>query len=129
MLLYEVDNKPKKLSFDLLDRAIYFASEFLGLTNLNWLNVEFETLKKHQYGFCLYDDEEIVITVAKRLSVHDIIVTIFHEMIHVKQYIDGRLEEGSRWMGQVYNCDYNELPWEKEAFELEKLMLEQFGDF
>jgi len=124
-MFYEVENLPKKLSIDLLDRAVAFASEFLGLCDID-LNIEFDTLKKHQCGFCLYDEDEIIITVARRLSVKEIIATIFHEMIHVKQYVDGRLEEGSKWMGEVYSCDYDDLPWEQEAFEIEKVMIVDF---
>ena len=128
-MFYEVENEPKKLSLDLLDRAVLFASDFLELSTLDFLNIEFETLKKYQCGFCLYDEDEVIITVAKRLSVHEIIVTIFHELIHVNQYVDGRLEQGSKWLGKVYSCDYDELPWEKEAFEIEQVMMKQFGDF
>jgi hypothetical protein len=126
-MIYELNNEPKKLSIDLLDRAVAFAADFLGI-DVD-LSIEFETLKNHQCGFCEYDEDEVVITLAKRLSVREIIATLFHEMIHVKQYIDGRLEEGSKWMGEVYDCAYDELPWEQEAFEIEQIMMEKFGDF
>lgn len=123
-MIYEVENLPKKVSLDLLDRAVSFAADFLDL-DVDLL-VEFENLKKHQCGFCDYDEDEVVITIAKRLSVHEMIVTLFHEMVHVKQYAEGRLEQVGVWLGQKYDCDYCDLPWEIEAHEMEQVMMEQF---
>jgi len=123
-MIYEVENLPKKLSADLLDRAVAFAAEFLGL-DVDLL-IEFETLKKHQCGFCDYDEDEVIITIAKRLSLKEMIVTLFHEMIHVKQYADGRLEQISIWMGEKFDCAYEDLPWEIEAHAIEKEMMEKF---
>ena len=132
-MIYEVENIPKKVPLDLLDRAMAFASDFLEL-DVDLL-VSFQSLKKHQCGFCDYsndcdydyDQDEVVITIAKRLSVHEIIVTLFHEMVHVKQYSEGRLEQIGVWLGQKYDCDYADLPWEIEAHETEQIMMEQFG--
>jgi hypothetical protein len=130
-MIYEVENLPKKVSLDLLDRAMTFASEFLEL-DVDVL-VSFQSLKKHQYGFCDYscnegdyDEDEVVITIANRLSVQEMIVTLFHEMIHVKQYVEGRLEQVGVWLGQKYECAYDQLPWEIEAHEMEKVMTEIF---
>ena len=125
-MIYEVENLPKKVSLDLLDRAVSFAADFLDL-EVDLL-IEFESLKKHQCGFCDYDADEIILTISKRLSVQEMIVTLFHEMIHVKQYADGRLEQVGVWLGKKYECAYNQLPWEIEAHEMEKVMMEKFGE-
>ena len=125
-MIYEVENLPKKLTLDLLDRAVLFASEFLQLDV--GLMISFQSLKKHQCGFCDYDQDETVITIAKRLSKRETIKTLFHEMVHVKQYAEGRLEQVGVWLGQKYDCDYAELPWEIEAYQLEQVMMEQFGE-
>ena len=125
-MIYEVENLPKKLSLDLLDRAILFASEFLQL-DVDML-ISFESLRNHQCGFCDYDQDETVITIAKRLSKNEIIKTLFHEMVHVKQYTDGRLDQNFTWKGQTYDCAYVDLPWEIEAHEMEKVMMEKFGE-
>lgn len=125
-MIYEVENLPKKVSLDLLDRAVSFAADFLEL-DVDLL-VEFGNLKKHQCGFLDYDEDEVVITIAKRLSVHEMIVTLFHEMVHVKQYAEGRLEQVGVWLGQKYDCDYVDLPWEVEAHEMEQVMMEKFGE-
>ena len=60
----------------------------------------------------------------------EILRTIFHELVHVKQYIAGELtSEGEimRWNGTVYIGAYELLPWEVEAFELEEVMMKSFG--
>lgn len=123
-MIYEVENLPKRVSVDVLDSALSFASNFLEL-DID-LVLEFESLKKHQCAFLDYDEGEVTITIAKRLSLQELIRTLFHEMVHVKQYADGRLEHVGVWMGQKYDCDYVDLPWEQEAFYLEQIMYEQF---
>jgi hypothetical protein len=45
-MFYEVENLPKKVSLDLLDRAVTFAADFLEI-DVDLL-IEFESLKKHQ---------------------------------------------------------------------------------
>lgn len=123
-MIYEVENLPKKISLDLLDRAVSFASEFLEL-DVD-LVLQFDSLKRHQCGLCDYDEEEVVIIIAKRLSVQNIVTTLFHEMVHVKQYTEGRLNHGNVWLGKHHDTSYADAPWEIEAYELEEKMSEKF---
>lgn len=125
VMIYEVLNTPKKLDTALLDKAVSFACDYLDL-DVD-LTIEFESLKRHQCGFCDYDDDEVIVTIAKRLSLHEMLVTLFHELIHVHQYASGRLQHGSKWLGKVYKCAYEELPWEIEAHEMESVMMKEFG--
>jgi len=56
-----------------------------------------------------------------------------HEIVHVRQYLTGDLEEmgdgtSMRWKGNLFldfetNYEYNLLPWEVEAFQTEKELL------
>ena len=61
-------------------------------------------------------------------SQEDIIRSIFHELVHVRQTDDGYLSlDGNSWKGFLYRTkemevDYDHLPWEKEAAELEEKM-------
>lgn len=123
-MIYEVNNVPKKLDIALLDKAVSFACDYLKL-DVD-LTIEFESLKKHQCGFCDYDEDEVIVTIAKRLSLREMLVTLFHELIHVHQYASGRLEHGGKWLGKVYDCAYIELPWEVEAHEMEGVMMKKF---
>ena len=125
-MIYEVINLPKKLEITLLDKAISFACDYLDM-EVNF-TIEFVPMKKYHFGLCDYDEEEIIISIGKGLSKKDIIRTLFHELVHVKQHSDGRLQNGSpqRWLGQVYDESYMNLPWEIEAFDLEEKMMVDF---
>ena len=125
-MIYEVINQPRKIETVLLDRAVSFACDYLQV-DVD-LIIEFETLKHHQYGLCDYDEDEVTIIIAKRLSPKDAVRTLFHELVHLKQYVDGRLEAESpqRWLGAVIEDSYENLPWEVEAFDLENKMMEAF---
>lgn len=123
-MIYEVINQPKKIETALLDRAVSFASRYLSI-DID-LTIEFETLKHHQYGFCDYDEDEIIITIAKRLSPKDVVRTLFHELVHVQQYSEGRLQNGNIWFGEKVEIIYKDYPWEIEAFEVEQKMIEAF---
>lgn len=126
LMIYEIVNKPKKIETALLDRAVSFACDYLNI-DADFI-LQFESLKNYQCGFCDYDEDEIVVTIAKRLALKDVVRTIFHELVHVKQYADGRLETGSPqiWMGEAIQGDYETLPWEIEAFKLETKMMKAF---
>ena len=126
-MIYEIANKPKRIETVLLDSAVSFACSYLKLDTD--VVIEFETLQKHQCGFCDYDEEyaEAIVTVAKRLSQKEIIRTVFHELVHVKQYETGRLKHNKIWKGKlVESDDYENFPWEIEAFDLEEKMMKIF---
>jgi hypothetical protein len=71
------------------------------------------------------------ILIKKRLGEQEIIKTIAHEMVHVKQYVYGELNEYmSMWKGTEVSeddYDYYDSPWEIEAFELENKLYNQFN--
>ena len=95
-------------------------------------------------GYCDGDDEYIQIEIARsdlqgRIRMDDLKINIAHEMIHAQQIASGRLinkgfvlvEDPIRgnkfmaakqiWEGKEYvGCKYDEQPWEKEAYSLEK---------
>jgi hypothetical protein len=125
-MIYEAYNQPKKLATALLDRAVAFACEYLQL-DVD-IDIKFENLPISQFGYCDYDEDEMIIIISKRLSKKEILQTLFHEFVHVKQYIDGRLESGSpqKWMGIPVDADYKNRPWEIEAFVLEEKMMKEF---
>lgn len=127
-MYYTTSNKPKHIVHSTLDQVIAFACNYLDL-DID-LEVRFEKLRDFQYGYCDYDEDEVLITISQYLSEADTIRTIFHELVHVKQYDDGRLEAGSpqRWMGSEYDEDYENLPWEVEAYDLEQKMVDIYAE-
>ena len=88
--------------------------------------VSFEDIDN--YGFCLEEDSnrEFTVTIRKGLSIQELIGTLVHEMIHVKQYARKELRNvngRTLWKKKDFtDVDYNDAPWEKEAYELEKTL-------
>ena len=62
---------------------------------------------------------------------HDILETLAHEMVHIKQYAYGETNEyGTRWRGQrinTENLDYYNEPWEVEAYGVSVGLFSKFA--
>lgn len=59
------------------------------------------------------------------LGYEKLIITIAHEMVHVKQYAKGQLTGKGKtryWMGKKVRKDYYDQPWELEAFSKERIL-------
>ncbi len=68
------------------------------------------------------DDREYIIEINKKQSYDDFLTAIFHEMVHVKQYLRKQLDE--YWF-DTYE-EYINDPNEKEAFKLQEELLEKW---
>ena len=73
------------------------------------------------------DDRSYIIRVNKELSEQDLLTTIFHEFVHIKQHI--KKEFGGDVFG-ISNEEvaYMDRPYEIEAFRLEKKLLEEYNN-
>lgn len=133
-MLYYISDIPKnRISFDLLDEVVAFGYEYLGIDDDLELEIVFTSeFEKYQTGDSDINDDGIAeINVSKRLSRKEIIATIFHELVHIKQMhrkelIMGKKFEPSTWYGKGYVGYYELLPWEEEAFRLENEMMSRF---
>jgi hypothetical protein len=129
-MYYVTYDKPKKISDALMDRAILFACEFLEMDET--LEVDFgEKFEDDRCGYCDYDEDGVTIYIRPQMKKSQIIITLFHEMVHARQFVLGQLVPGegkklSRWMGKEYSVPYLETPWEQEAYELEAVMWDIF---
>lgn len=70
-------------------------------------------------GLCMIIDSS--------LGFERLLLTLAHEMVHVKQYAKGQVKNNSRgkvrfWMGKSVKKDYYEQPWELEAFGKERIL-------
>lgn len=90
------------------------------------ITVEFKA-NLDAFGYCMEEDAEgriFTLTLKKGMGLFDLISTICHEMVHLKQYARRELREvkgNTMWKKGVYNTvDYWDAPWEKEAYRLEK---------
>ena len=64
----------------------------------------------------------------KTLHFMEMVSTIIHEMVHVKQYINCELDDNYsaiKWKSKQcsYDMRYEDQPWEKEAFRLQDRLL------
>ncbi len=125
-MYYSTYGKPKKVSNPLMDKMVVFAADFLEIDET--IEIDFEDDFDEECGYCNYDKEGITIGINPALSRTEICKTLFHEMVHAKQYIKGELISGvgrkpSRWFGKPVKGDnYWDLPWEREAYETEAAM-------
>jgi hypothetical protein len=130
------------------DKPKYFAEYafsacmYLGLFNLKNKEISIELkrqLENDSYGICYGDDEAVEIHIAlyqwgRPLSREDKLSTLGHELVHAKQYLLGHLQNSTNkngdemgvWKGHTYLWTDNsdELPWEQEAYKLEKEIYE-----
>ena len=78
-------------------------------------------------GGVVQEGKQILMFLDNALRMEELVQTIAHEMIHVKQIACGRLtcfiEHGelvNRWLGEPLVAEYHLRPWEIEAFRKEK---------
>ena len=89
------------------------------------VNVKIKKVVAYE-GTCLDTDARVYeIEVDKRLNGDDFITTIFHEMVHVKQYV--RKELFSEVNFYSNREEYLKLPWEIEAYKLQEVLLEKWN--
>lgn len=71
---------------------------------------------------------EFLIEVRANQSQEEIIKTLAHEMVHVKQYVYGELnEEGTIWFDvQCADLEYDEQPWEIEAHDVTDILYDEW---
>jgi hypothetical protein len=79
---------------------------------------------------CLVEDRVVAVALDSRLPMEQLLITLAHEMVHVKQRAKGQLKSRYNrkgevvwsWMGRDYNTHYFDSPWELEAFSRERVM-------
>ena len=116
----------------------YFASRLISKQMLR--NVEIKvSFKKDMdcaHGMVLVEDYNLsnkprsfIIEVNKNDSDEEKLKTLAHEMVHIKQYVKGELNECQTvWRGTKIETEleYDEQPWEIEAYELGDKLYEEY---
>ena len=86
-------------------------------------------------GYCTHIDQyDFEIEINKNLTFEHMMITLAHEMVHLKQYATKQLKSkfiGKNavdvWNGAKYtNLQYHKQPWEREASRLEEELYHQF---
>jgi hypothetical protein len=119
--------------------ALFYASELLTPKMMEnvFVKIKFNP-KIAAYGYASVEDyndsgkpREFEIEVHPGIGAYDILKTIAHEMVHVKQYIYGETNETlTRWKGQRVDADsidYWVQPWEIEAHGYEAGLFTKFA--
>jgi len=100
-------------------------------------------VKEFVYGDCELDDDnfpprlfKIRIDHGQEITRFQQFKTIFHELVHLKQFSKGELydyqkqENITRWKRKkidIIKTDYENLPWEKEAYKLQNELIREWA--
>jgi hypothetical protein len=108
-------------------RAAIFAWNYL-MPRISKCDVYIEIKKlKDAHGYCLeLDKREYEIEIDQRLKGDDLVTTVFHEMIHVRQGVRKQYQNINTINYKTYD-EYMKLPWEIEAYELQEVMLKEWN--
>ena len=129
-MLVDIQGTSKKKT-SLIRKVIEYMMNELKLKNI-FIDVEVSNLfvNEKAYGFCSCQNvNEFLIELDQTLNVQELIETICHEMIHVKQYATGELvEKGKKilYKNCLYESSCDSSPWEKEAYEKEIIFADKF---
>lgn len=108
---------------EIVEKTVHWCIKKL-MPRVRTLDIEVRLTKCDAYGYCLNTDDHktFELQIRKGLRLFDLISTVCHEMVHVKQYYRKELaEDHTRWKSRKIgeNVDYMDKPWEKEAFKME----------
>ena len=120
----------RKKQRQVVEDAVKWSIKKLNLHRIRTLNLTFsiKSLKSLYGQLEQLDDKrrEFSVVLDKNVDTKDLIRTVIHEMVHIKQYIRKEMDSeivGSRmrWKSKTYPYDikYDDMPWEKEANRLE----------
>ena len=121
-MLVEFDCKFSKVKEDLIckvlgyGQSVLFPDEDDVFININAIRQE------GLCGDCMFeDDNEFTLRLNKSLSLNDLITTVLHELVHVKQYLN--------YMVMDTESPYEQRWQEIEAHKLEKELTEGYFEF
>jgi hypothetical protein len=118
-------------------KVIEWTIKQLKLTRLSSLYIHI-ILKKLRGadGYCsMEDDERRIFTIEahKNLKLRQLIMTLIHEMVHVKQFARNEMDDfpingRQRWKLKTVpiNVTYYDMPWEREALRLQEKLTDKF---
>jgi hypothetical protein len=109
----------------------WYAEKLMGKRLMSGLEINVNLLKKNNdEGSCIWEDEnrrpkEFTIDIDGRATVRNILITLAHEMVHLKQWAKDEMYEYMnvaglvRFKGEKVHMeiiDYWDYPWEIEAY-------------
>ena len=80
----------------------------------------FILIRLDKFNNCFeYDERDYVINIDKKQNYDDFVTAIFHELVHVKQYLKNEMDNYSF----KTTTDYYMLPQEQEAYSVQEELL------
>ena len=123
----------------------FFSDELLGrrLSKNVRISVTFDPFlfeMDQDYGYVYRTDvarrpRKFSVKIDAQLNKKKALLTIAHEVTHIKQYCRGELKDmrgyAKKWMGEIYDetIDYKDQPWEADALKMEPLLYEAWIDY
>ena len=112
---------------ELVTDVAYFCVDRL-MPRMKTLEIEIQinNLKDQAVGYCMMQDDNrtFELEVDKKLDDDELITTVCHEMVHVKQYARNELGINDNHDGE----NYYDLPYEKEAYELQEILIREYKE-
>lgn len=126
--------------------AEHMISSLIGDRMLIDVELRFTNLKEKEdcYGICEWVDDPVrprmfAIDIDNKQNTREQLKTLAHELVHVKQYCKNEMYDyqrgdpnRTRWRNKVVSSEvnsiieYRNLPWEKEAFNLQSGLVRNF---
>lgn len=116
------------------DIAWWFCTKYFKRFKSFNIEIDLTKMKDDVNGWCYHvDGNACHIEIDKRQKGDDFITCVLHELVHVKQFLKRELVDTngleSKWKGEAYlYIDYYNLPWEKEAYHLQEVLLKEYKD-
>tara|TARA_B100000989_G_scaffold281026_1_gene244904 strand:+ start:429 stop:860 length:432 start_codon:yes stop_codon:yes gene_type:complete len=116
------------------DISWWFCNKYFSKFKYFNIEIDLTKIKGEVQGWCMEVDKNAShIEIDKRLKDDDFITCVLHELVHVKQQFKGELKEMNgiekMWKGEVHICiDYMNLPWEKEAYHMQEVLLKEYKE-
>ena len=119
-MFIEFDSKFARVKEEIISDVIAFGSEQL-FPHEDDVYINIQAIRRTGVcGDCMYeDDNEFTIRLNKSLSLSELVTTVLHELVHVKQYLEG--------MEMNSDLDYWDRPHEIEAHSKEKELTEAYN--
>ena len=129
-----------KLEQEIIYATKFFTKELLSRQLYKHISLEIVMMNKiEDLGTCCityyndwYKAREFEIQLRKKKSLKSLLMTLAHEIVHVKQFAKGELNsDNTKWKGEVIDVDnisYFDLPWEVEASSYEYILYGLYKD-
>lgn len=116
---------------ELIKRAVVFFKDFYNINSVEGDDAVIVTFYPDVYGsrkaaFHQRDAGNSYIAIALHPSFKDNLNSLFHELIHFKQFATKQMEQWKVRSTKWDNTPYRELPWEVEAWAMAEVLTNQF---